>query len=277
MYKDLLVHVKPYEDWSAHIDLAMALGARFGARVTGLVAHENLAIAKLLAQGPGGGGGLIADLQAAADHEAAALKDRFLKGLQDFGAEGDLQVAEGRAHEVLGLAGRFYDLVVVEQTDLREDNINWSTAEEAAVNSGRPTLIAPRDKPSDASFHRVLLAWNGGREATRALHAARPIWEHAEEVVLLAGPSREIAPSITRAPLGDIEDYLKRRAARVTVADTHVRDADAASRILDVANEAGCSLIVMGAFGRKGMSRLILGGATGRVFKDSPIPVFAAH
>jgi nucleotide-binding universal stress UspA family protein len=277
MYKDLLVHVKPHEEWSAHIDLAMALGARFGARVTGVAPYENLAIAKLLAKGPGGGGGLIAELQTAADREAAALQERFSKRLQDYGAEGELQVAEGRAHEVLGFAGRFYDLVVVEQTDFKEDDINWSTAEEAAVNSGRPTLIAPRDKPSDGAFRRVLIAWNGGREATRALHAARPIWEQAEEVVLLAGPPREIAASITRAPPGDIESYLRRRAAQVTLADMHVRDADAASRILDVADEAGCGLIVMGAFGRKGLSRLILGGATGRVLREAPVPVFAAH
>jgi nucleotide-binding universal stress UspA family protein len=277
MYKDLLVHVKPHEEWSAHIDLAMALGARLGAKVTGLVAHETLAIAKLLAKGPGGGGDLIADLQATADREAAELQGRFSKRLQDWGADGELAVAEGRAHDVLGLAGRFHDLVVVEQTDFRQDDINWSTAEEAAVNSGRPTLIAPRDRASDASFRRVLVTWNGSREATRALHAARPIWERADEIVLLTGHSREIAPSITRPPPGDIQTYLQRRASKVTVADTQVRDADAAAQILAVAEETGCSLIVMGAFGRKGLSRLILGGATARVFKEAAIPILAAH
>jgi nucleotide-binding universal stress UspA family protein len=277
MYKDLLVHVKPHEEWSAHIDLAMALGARFQARVTGLLPHENLAIAKLLAEGPGGGGALIKDLQAAADACAASLQHRFAERLKAHGADGELQVAEGRAHEVLGLAGRFHDLVVVEQTNLSQDDINWSTAEEAAVNSGRPTLIAPRHAPSDGAFARVLLAWNGSREATRAMHAARPIWEKADEVVLVSGPSREIAPSITRPPPGDIETYLRRRAASVTVVDDRVRDPEAAARILAVAAEAKCSLIVMGAFGRKGLSRLILGGATSRVFRDAPIPILTAH
>jgi nucleotide-binding universal stress UspA family protein len=277
MYKDLLVHVKPQETWSAHIDLAVALGARFKARVTGIVPHENLAIAKLLAGGPRGGGAWIEDMQAVANRQAAVLEERFMQCLRQHGAEGEIQVAEGRSHEVLGFAGRFYDLVVVEQTDLNEDDINWSTAEEAAVNSGRPTLIAPRHEQSDAAFRRVLVAWNGSREATRALHAARPIWENSEEVVLLSGHSREIAPSITRPPPGDIESYLRRRTPAVTIADGHVRDTDAAARILAVAAETKCSLIVMGAFGRKGLSRLILGGATSRVFRDAPIPILTAH
>jgi nucleotide-binding universal stress UspA family protein len=277
MYRDILVHLKSYEDWSPHIDAAIALAARSRAALTGLFTLQNLAILKQLTGAPAGGADILAKVQADADAAAAAMKTRFEEAVSKRGVHGAFVVAEGRSNELISLYGRFHDLVVIEQTDSARDDLNWSTAEEAAVNCGRPTLIVPRHGRHEAAFARILVAWNGSREATRALHAAMPLIEMAEAVVLLEGRMREAMASVVSAPGLDIADYLRRYAKNVEAAGRDVRDAEAAEAILDAADSCRCDLIVMGALGRRGLSKVILGGATEKILRASGVPVLAAH
>lgn len=276
MYRDILVHLKSYEGWSPHIDAAIALAARSGAQLTGLLTHQEIAIAKQLAPTLAAFEPL-GELQAQADAKSAAMKKSFEAALAAAGAKGVFESAEGRANELLSLAGRFHDLIVVEQTDPSHDERNWETAEEAAVHSGRPCLIVPRLGRFVEPFKRVLVAWNGTRESTRALHAALPLIEAADSVVLLEGRMREGMPSVTRLPSLEIGAYLQRHAKRLELGAEAVADADASDAILKVAAAKHCDLIVMGAYGRSGLARLILGGATGEVFAKTTVPILAAH
>ena len=277
MYRDILVHLKSYEDWSPHIDAAIALAVRSRAYLTGLFSLQNLALLKQLTGEKASSAEILAKVQADADAAASAMKARFEDAMTKRGVHGTFVVAEGRSNELISLYGRFHDLVVVEQTDATRDDLNWSTAEEAAVNCGRPTLIVPRHGRHEAAFTRILLAWNGSREATRALHAAMPLIEAAESVALLEGRMRETMASIVSAPGLDIASYLRRHAKNVEVVGHDVGDSGAAEAILDTADKHRVDLIVMGALGRRGLSRLILGGATERVLRASGVPVLAAH
>jgi nucleotide-binding universal stress UspA family protein len=277
MYRDILVHMKSYELWSPHIDFALAMAARSSAFLTGLLTNQNIALLKLISVGPGGGAALIGGLQEQADQRAEALRTRFEQALKTHNIQGAFEAAEGRADELIAMLGRFHDLIIVEQTAPGHDEINLTSTEEAAVQSGRPTLIVPHRGKFQPPFKRLLVAWNGSREATRALHGALPLIEAAESVVLLEGHPREVSASITKAPSTDIASYLKRHARAVESAGKDLRDAGAASAIPAVAEAKDCDLIVMGAYGRAGISRLLFGGATAKVFADMRLPVLAAH
>lgn len=277
LYRDLLVHLKSYEAWSPHIDATIALAARTNARVTGLLTLQEIAIAKQLAGGPGGGGEFLGALKRDAEAKTQAIRERFEAALASAGVRGVFEWGEGRANELLSLVGRFHDLITVEQTDPAHDEANWLTAEEAAVHSGRPTLIVPRQGDFTRLGSKVLLAWNGSRESTRALHAAMPFIEAADSVVLLEGRPKEPAPSVTRFPAMDIAAYLEGRARVVQAVSRDLEDAAAGSVILDTVASHGCDLIVMGAYGRNGLSRIIFGGATRKVFRDTSVPILAAH
>jgi nucleotide-binding universal stress UspA family protein len=276
VYRDILVHIKAHETWSPHIDAAIALAKRSNAWLSGLLTLRDVALAKQLAptavDNP-----MIGEIQAEADARTAALKAKFESALAAAGIKGGFDSAEGRANEILTLAGRFHDLLVIEQTDPARDEANWESAEEAAVLSGRPTLIIPRTGDFTMPFKRVLVAWNGSREATRALHAALPMIEAADSAVLVQGHGRDGWPSVTRAPQMDIEGYLRRHAKSVERAGPAMTDADAPAGILAAAAANRCDLIVMGAYGRAGLARLIFGGATVRVFHDTITPILAAH
>ena len=46
--RDILVHIKTYEDWSHHIEIAAALAKTHNARLTGLCTLRDIAVLKLI-------------------------------------------------------------------------------------------------------------------------------------------------------------------------------------------------------------------------------------
>lgn len=72
---------------------------------------------------------------------------------------------------------------------------------------------------------------------------------------------------------------VKEAAGKMGVtADTiHVADAQPATAIVDTAQSAGCSLIVMASHGRRGLRRLLLGSQTAEVLAHSTVPVLVVR
>ena len=51
----------------------------------------------------------------------------------------------------------------------------------------------------------------------------------------------------------------------------------APERIVDMANDLGCDLIVVGTSGKGAVARVLLGSTTAALLRSSPIPVLAVH
>ena len=101
-------------------------------------------------------------------------------------AEWRLEDAKSRSvASCIGALARCADLVIASQTDS-----NWQgsyfqdVAERLITESGRPVLLMPNAGRFDNIGKRVVLAWNGSREASRATFDALPFLKRAEEVVL---------------------------------------------------------------------------------------------
>jgi len=83
------------------------------------------------------------------------------------------------------------------------------------VPLGTPDACGAISRPFSARGRRILFAWNGSREAARAVHGALPFIEKAERVDLYLGRGKETFRSITRYPELKITDYLRRRTPRI--------------------------------------------------------------
>ena len=129
--------------------------------------------------------------------------------------EGTWKIGEGAASELLTWANRFHDLVVVEQTDNVADEIGFDVAEQYALGSGQPTLVVPYRGHFPTVGRRILITWNGSREAAQAVHGALPFIEKVEQVDLFLGRGKETFLSITRYPDFKITDYLRCRTPRI--------------------------------------------------------------
>lgn len=273
-YRDVLVHMKSYESWSQHIDVAGRVSLAFGARLNALFTLRDIATLKLVL---GSDAPAIKERQASDADAMHKAETKYREFLHRAGLQGDWKTGEGAASELLTWASRFHDLIVVEQTDNVTDEIGFDVAEQCALASGRPTLVVPYRGQFQTVGRRVLVAWNGSREAARAVNGALPFLESAERVDLLLGRGKETFGSVTRYPDFKIVDYLRHHSAKVEAQRFDLTDAEAGPAILQEAKKSGADLVVMGAYGRSWFSEWILGGATRHVLREMKLPVLMAH
>ncbi|MEZ5914309.1 MAG: universal stress protein [Parvularculaceae bacterium] len=148
-----------------------------------------------------------------------------------------------------------------------------TSSEEAIFQSGRPVIVAPPDT-FERTPRRILVAWNGGREAARALAAAMPLFEESDATLVLSigdippdleGPEK--AAELLR--LHGVKSKAERRA--------HSGAQTAEDELLKAADEWSADLIVMGAYSHSRWRELVLGGFTRKMLKQSVYPLLLAH
>jgi nucleotide-binding universal stress UspA family protein len=122
---------------------------------------------------------------------------------------------------------------------------------------------------------RALIAWNGRREAARAVHDALPLLTDAEQTVVLTVGAE---PSDAEAdPAAEILRHLGRHDLPVRAAHEVETDLDIADILLNRAAESGADLLVMGAYGHSRLREFVLGGATRSILRQMTLPVLMAH
>ena len=100
---------------------------------------------------------------------------------------------DGRQNAVVGMSGRVYDLIVVEQPE-KLASIAEATLEDALFESGRPVLMVPKDGWK-ALGEIVAVAWNGSTETALDGGARHAVLAQAREVVIVAvGPQHMPGP-----------------------------------------------------------------------------------
>ena len=183
--------------------------------------------------------------------------------------------AEGDAAAVVGLNARYADLTVVGQAnpDDPQNYPNPGLPAEVALDAGRPVLVVPYVGAAHEVGRNVLVAWNGSREASRAVHDALPLLQAAEQVSVLG-----INPVDTRHIAGfDISAQLARHGVEIEASKTVSSDVSVGDVLLSRAADLDADLIVMGAYGHSRLRELVLGGATRLILATMTMPVFMAH
>jgi nucleotide-binding universal stress UspA family protein len=273
-WKNILVHIKAYHDWSESIDLAIRLAKRNDARLTGLYTIRELAMLKLIF------GAYHPAVQEAEARDApltAAMQARFRQACETAGITATWEVGEGNAQELLSLAGRCQDLVIVEQSPAGLDGVGKDVVEEVAISCGTPTLIVPRAGRFETIGKHVVVAWNHSRQSATAMHGALPLISAADHVTVLLGKERDLMPSIAKRPSHDVAGYLRTHAKDVSVVPFDASESEAGGSLLAAARQAGGDVLVMGAYGRSTWREFLLGGATRSVISRMDLPVLMAH
>jgi nucleotide-binding universal stress UspA family protein len=118
----------------------------------------------------------------------------------------------------------------------------------------------------------VAVAWDGGKEASRAARLAMPLLEKASRVVILAAPkasSRSFDPARLQA-------YF---AARNVAADIDILpdSGDAAPLLLYATKKAEADVLVAGAYGHPRLQEFIFGGTTRSLLAADQPSLFLSH
>ncbi|MDE2149760.1 MAG: universal stress protein [Gammaproteobacteria bacterium] len=135
---------------------------------------------------------------------------------------------------------------------------------------GRPLLLAAGQ--SAAADAPVLVAWNGGAEAARAISAAKPMLSGCSEVVIA-----QVGAGATLEALAPVLDYLERHGVGAQPRVLAGSGGHAGAALLEEAQRLGAGLLVMGAYGHGRARQLIFGGTTRHVIDHARLDVLLAH
>lgn len=245
-----------------------ALAAPFGAEVAGVYAPPDLAdLVPWMSDGMVGGvevSAIEALKEAALEGEQIARDHLDAAGLPRavFSALGSPVLPQ------LALEARLSDLVVFDaEAGCGRSRLGQAFQDLLAVEQ-RPIVVI-KDRPVD--FATVLVAWNGGKEASRAARTALPLLQKASRVVVLTADdskTKDVDPQ-------RLADFLRVRG--VAAEARRCEHGDAAKLILNHADDVGAGLIVSGAFGHTRLREYVLGGATRALLNAAGPTLFLSH
>jgi nucleotide-binding universal stress UspA family protein len=207
------------------------------------------------------------------------IRHQFQETTKPLAAGVEWRAAE---HDVLSTMlreSREAGLIVAGQYDANgeEGPLATQVLEALLLESGRPVLVVPCDGQFKATGARVMVAWNGSREAARALHDALPLIGGATARILCAQTAaKEARPDAT--PVAHAVRVMERHG--VTVEVEHGpggSDLTIGELLLSRAADFDADLIVMGAYGHGRMRELVLGGVTRTLLSSMTVPVLFSH
>ncbi len=271
-YRTILVLVAEDPRLDERLATARTLGQRFDAHVLGLHIMPLPVVPLGYGEAAAYVGPEIIEAQRAANAEVAArLQQRFEAALAELAPDVAWRAVEGDPAVAALQAARTSDLVVAPQSDLHGlDLLEPDLAEHLAMGAGVPVLILPRGGWKADLGRRVLIAWNGSRQATRAVHDALPLLAHADGVTLLT-VGEEAAESAEEAIA-----MLTRHELEVTGEQVAEVGEPLGAFLLRKAAEHGCDTLVMGAYGHSRLRELILGGTTRHILAHAELAVLAS-
>jgi nucleotide-binding universal stress UspA family protein len=220
----------------------------------------------------------IESQRAESDKKAKAAATRFeqLAKREEISYETRiLSTSIAGASDELSRMGRRFDLVVVGQAEHDKPMPEEVVDEGVLFESGRPVIFVPFIQKTGLKLDRVLVAWDGGRAATRAIGDAMPFLEKAKQVEVVVVGNKP--PKSDEVPGADLGQHLARHGIKVTVKRITAPDIDVPSTILSYAADSSADLIVMGGYGHSRLREFVLGGATRGLLESMTVPVLMSH
>lgn len=209
------------------------------------------------------------NLKVAADEAHATVVQHAAAGK---GLTCSFHEVSGRFTVCVADAARLADLVVFETstTDSGPD-VNGAFID-TLTRSGRPVLLAPTKPVADLT-RKIIIGWDGGAAAARAMSAALPFLKRAVEVELYS--IREVPGDSTSldAPV----TYL---ALHGVTAGTRIIDPKGTAPgpiLLSEAQKAGATMLVLGGYGHSRLLETLFGGTTVHIAANTTLPLFMVH
>ena len=273
MYRDLLVHVDGSSAGRRRVQFAITLAHRMGARLSGIhvtpppevpLKFKPSRIAKAASE---------ISLKLASDARAAAalFEEEAKQRLEGAWFEAAGNVVEGICEKA-----RYADLVILGQYEWQAplEIHPLPIAHALSLQCGRPVLVVPADVQSNA-FDRVAIAWDGSREAVRAVHDALPVLRQSRsvDIVEIVSPSAENYGVDARR----LAEHLANHGVEV-VADilrgTTLKEHEALRKLVELGRY---DLLVMGSYSKPRWVELLFGGASWSILTSSIIPILISH
>ncbi len=180
---------------------------------------------------------------------------------------------DGRQNAVVGLIGRVFDLIIVEQPE-KLASIAEATLEDALFESGRPVLMVPPNAPSTMG-DTIAIAWNGSTETALTVALGMPFLQRARQVVIVAVGSQHMPEP---GPEGEeLARTLERYGIDVSLRTAVGRQKQQGESYIKETLAAGADMMFKGAYTQSRIRQMIFGGATRHIIMEARLPVLMAR
>ncbi len=268
------------------LEAALMAGRRFNSHIVGL---HSLTTEYAVVFGGEMGFSISSEVDRTLEREGHERRDQARTLFRDFmtaqgvpigppaagynGPSASWREEDGRQNAVVGMSGRVYDLILVEQPE-KLASIAEATLEDALFESGRPVMMVPKTIGPHLG-DTIAVAWNGSTETALTVAVSMPLLKQARHVVVVAvGPQHMPEPGPTGEELAR---SLEGHGLTVSLRSAFGRDKPMGESFLKEAMAAGADLMLKGAYTRSRIRQMIFGGATRHIIMESKIPVIMAR
>ena len=274
MIRDLLVHVDGSEAGRRRLRFAIDLALRTGARLNGLHVMPTPEVPPLYKPSQVDEATANMSLKLASNARAArkVFNEEAAQRLTDarwFESDGEV------VHGICDSA-RYVDLVILGQYEWQGPHVNHPLpiAHSVVLRCGRPVVVVPA-AVGPISFARVAIAWDGSREAVRAVHDALPLLALSQsvEIVTVIPPSAVESDDDAK----HLSAHLANHGIKIEGGVIQIRAEEEPVTLRKQMEKAQYDLLVMGGYSRPMWLEFIFGGTTESVLRSSKIPVLVSH
>ncbi|AZO12631.1 MULTISPECIES: universal stress protein [unclassified Mesorhizobium] len=275
-FKTIVAILQNEQDAERVLDCAIPLAERFESHLVGIHA-EALPVPYTSATG-------FPDtefLQVSSEmnkERAGKLKAVFLGRVEESGLSFEWRSLESFSGDsaLTGISSvRAADLIIAAQRDTGGDP--GADVDTLVYDAGRPVLVVPHAGPNITTFRRVLLAWNGSKEAARAAFDALPFIVEADKTDILVIDPPETLDETPEAAGAEIAAALSRHGANVSVCVQKSAGHSVDDMIQARIAESGADLLVLGAYSHSWLRQLLFGGVTRTVLRTADVAAFLSR
>jgi nucleotide-binding universal stress UspA family protein len=275
-FRSILVHVDDGPSTAARIRNAVGIAQRFGSRV----------VAMLVTPTPQAS----VDIRELAPAEVAKLtqvretREANRALLQSCAAQAGLGHVEMRVltDDILDAAvaeSRCADLTILGQPERDGNGAAFARrlAENAIIDSGAPVLMLPYAPSMKSIGDHVVVAWDGSREAARAVRDALPLLASAKRVTVMTVGERARSGEQAARSQERLAAYLGAHGIKAQLASLADVLDNAGEALLSRICDLGVDLVVMGGYGHARVREIVLGGLTRTMLDSMTVPVLMSH
>lgn len=267
MLTDIIVHMDRGAGCTARLMAAIDLALRHGARLKGLyvITHPHYTSSS----------SYLSDF--------GQVREFFINATSKAGVEAewlliDWAVVGTPLHEIVVRHAYYTDTILVGQPAYlhsRKNNLEYH--ERLILGSGRPVVAFPASGDIFRFGDRIMVAWKGGRESTRAVHDALPFLQQAQMVSIVAITANQDEQAREEQALAELNSHLERSGVRATVETLQLSKGSLSDTLLDRAEQLQADLIVLGGFTYKSNRVPFLSRLAQELLVRAPVPLLISH
>jgi nucleotide-binding universal stress UspA family protein len=149
--------------------------------------------------------------------------------------------------------------------------------EACLFDSGRPVLLVPTGYAFRSLPQRVLVAWNGSREAARALREALPLIRQAKLTRFVTVDAGGSDFGDGDEPIASVTRHIQRHGIAIETKHAHSEGRNVATVLTEEADHFGASIVVLGGYGYVRSGQWVYGGTTRAALGIARTPLFFAN